>query len=592
MSDRLKPLNRAARAAGNPASTLFESSVGNCFPGLEFDVRNLDRRFFPGLVFDFLGTLEAGPDGTQGAKLVQVEAYDDPMLGGTEEWVKTLNAAFDDVEGVISDGDWWLHAIEQDGNRIELYEFLYWQNSVTRVAYEGETVWWLIRTLGPDSPVTIELTRRGPLPDGARLDPQGRPDGQTVRLTGKRRTYVNAEGLFDAIYRPGELTSSMCSPWTHDFRDCACQYWASNHPDVALGVVAKGDAIPGGASASDPVEAINYLDWMRRRTDPGRDVSAATTIDEARKYRYDPYEINTKWEELSFVLEGREVDRAYAPPDPIEGGYESPEKMVEDLVTELAPLEMALIAEYLYAMFTLKAPDDPTVQDDPGLPDALRAARQLILLTAISEMTHLRWANQLIWRLDRAGIRPPGGQPYEPVVRPAKWLAGPGGQRKRELRPLTRDVLKEFVFVERPGGEVDAEYFHVVQELRKPDKGYPPDLYAIAVRIDTDGMQHFERFRDVQRILAPWFARSDTPWLRRVELQSPDKTPGALAAFDALVDLLKSAYAAEAAGDVPRAGALIDEARAQMRTLNAECETLFARGLGVDFFARWKDDGG
>src|SRR3954470_16181973 len=40
------------QAAGNPASTLLQSGVGNCFPGLEFDMRNLERRFFPFLEVD------------------------------------------------------------------------------------------------------------------------------------------------------------------------------------------------------------------------------------------------------------------------------------------------------------------------------------------------------------------------------------------------------------------------------------------------------------------------------------------------------------------------------------------------------------
>lgn len=33
--------------AGNPVSTRLESGIGNCFPGLECDLRNLERRFFP-----------------------------------------------------------------------------------------------------------------------------------------------------------------------------------------------------------------------------------------------------------------------------------------------------------------------------------------------------------------------------------------------------------------------------------------------------------------------------------------------------------------------------------------------------------------
>jgi hypothetical protein len=54
MNQKIFPRNLTARAAvriaGNPVTTRLESGVGNCFPGLEFDHRNLDRRFFPGLV--------------------------------------------------------------------------------------------------------------------------------------------------------------------------------------------------------------------------------------------------------------------------------------------------------------------------------------------------------------------------------------------------------------------------------------------------------------------------------------------------------------------------------------------------------------
>ncbi|MCW2556977.1 MAG: ferritin-like protein, partial [Mycobacterium sp.] len=57
---KLLPRNRTARlaqvqAAGNPVVVELESGVGNCFPGLELDLRNLDRRFFPFLAVDFVG---------------------------------------------------------------------------------------------------------------------------------------------------------------------------------------------------------------------------------------------------------------------------------------------------------------------------------------------------------------------------------------------------------------------------------------------------------------------------------------------------------------------------------------------------------
>ncbi|MDQ2990120.1 MAG: hypothetical protein M3R60_13555, partial [Pseudomonadota bacterium] len=38
------------RGTGNPASVLPRSAISNCFPGLEFDFRNLWRRAFEGIV--------------------------------------------------------------------------------------------------------------------------------------------------------------------------------------------------------------------------------------------------------------------------------------------------------------------------------------------------------------------------------------------------------------------------------------------------------------------------------------------------------------------------------------------------------------
>lgn len=54
---KIVPRNLTARAdyvvRGNPAASRPESGVDNCYPGLEFDQRNLEQRFFPGLTFEF-----------------------------------------------------------------------------------------------------------------------------------------------------------------------------------------------------------------------------------------------------------------------------------------------------------------------------------------------------------------------------------------------------------------------------------------------------------------------------------------------------------------------------------------------------------
>ena len=95
MTTRIFPRNLTARAAvqivGNPVTTRLESGVGNCFPGLEFDHRNLDRRFFPGLIINFgvlppvLGDVDPGdpalatttPDGVSNLSGAVIEAMTD-----------------------------------------------------------------------------------------------------------------------------------------------------------------------------------------------------------------------------------------------------------------------------------------------------------------------------------------------------------------------------------------------------------------------------------------------------------------------------------------------------------------------------------
>src|SRR5437870_229833 len=84
---KILPRNLTARASylvpGNPVITRPEDAVANDYPGLELDVRNLDRRFFPGLVFDFVARDDIYADYTEperyGALLRYVD-FDDPDL--------------------------------------------------------------------------------------------------------------------------------------------------------------------------------------------------------------------------------------------------------------------------------------------------------------------------------------------------------------------------------------------------------------------------------------------------------------------------------------------------------------------------------
>src|SRR5882757_7731395 len=60
--------------AGKPVSTRLESGIGNCFPGLECDLRNLERRFFPFLEIDINFQ---GAQGVMGVANVDLPAVED-----------------------------------------------------------------------------------------------------------------------------------------------------------------------------------------------------------------------------------------------------------------------------------------------------------------------------------------------------------------------------------------------------------------------------------------------------------------------------------------------------------------------------------
>jgi hypothetical protein len=214
--------------------------------------------------------------------------------------------------------------------------------------------------------------------------------------------------------------------------------------------------------------------------------------------------------------------------------------------------------------------------------DDLLNVRQSLTLVAVSEMTHLRWVNQLLWELDRAGLYPPG-QHYKPIVTPdASRPIGHGRAHQPRLGPLDFDALADYIRVERPGGPLDRAYARCVATLQQPE--YPRHLGELAVKIDTDGTQHWERFREMHRVLSTYRQARPLPYLREVTLGTREQTANALAAYASLQAALAQAYRHEAAHRFAEAQAAITEARQTMDLLNREAEALAARGIGIPFF--------
>ena len=65
------PASATRTTSGNPVSTRLEAGIGNCYPGLECDLRNLERRFFPFLEVDVnfdRGSIEVAAVDVDGAR--------------------------------------------------------------------------------------------------------------------------------------------------------------------------------------------------------------------------------------------------------------------------------------------------------------------------------------------------------------------------------------------------------------------------------------------------------------------------------------------------------------------------------------------
>ncbi len=583
----LRPRNLTARSsyavAGNPATAYPEDAVANCYPGLELDIRNFDRRFFPGLVFEFVARDDVDAAYSlphrYGARLSYVETDQDPELQ-LPEAAKLLADLTGDAGSRLGDGVWYLEWLEQDGRRISMR----WRRDGALMPMDGLWVWRLVRGLEPlPKPLRIGLRQRPESePGAAEAAKRGKPD--EVVLEGFRRTFQDpTSGVISTVYQPGELLQSLCSPWQHDFRDCACHYWASNHPDVVLGEVLPGEpTLPGGLPA-EPEPAQVLLDWLRADRRRAVAASALDTIGKNRPFQLDAFQINHAWHELAVVLNDTESDGLYVP-DALASAnpFASPAELAKELRERLAPLEMTLAIEYLYARFSIIDPKQAPKGRWPGLADDVVFVRDYLMLVSVSEMTHMRWANQLLWELYEHGLVPS----YEPVLEPAlKVPTSPGETRDRSLRRLEPLVLDDFIAVERPSNFIDGAYARVIVTLRQ--KEYPPHMVQLAERIASDGMQHESRFRYIKHVLNAYKAAApDFPYLRPLTPAAPDDpaVEDALRLYEIIRKGLDAAYREAARGDFAQSGEGVVDARTAMNQLRDLGEELAAKGIGIPFW--------
>lgn len=553
---RLLPRNMAAQRrvglvttpvlpiAGNPASTRLESGVGNCFPGLECDLRNLERRFFPFLEVDIDMN-----ENTISVASVDMAALRDAQAAGT---ITAATAKiYRQIDSTGTSAAPWrvvtMHGVfgPLGPQTIDIASLGGSSMGPSRLPVEA---WTAVRLLAEDSPIQLTLRR-----------------GQTsLTLAGQRTRYVNDDGSLADFFRTGELTQSLCSPWTHDFRDCGCYYWASNHPDIAMP--------PRPVAPSTDTAWDSEVVWERsnRATDVAPDASTLATATEGSGLELRHYEINQRWQELNFVVEGRELLGSYAPLRPM--GKPLPDKsaLIEHL-KYAAGIELAVMHEYLAAAYSLQA-QSPGPQQ---LLDDVDAARWEIRRIAIGEMRHVRAVNDV--------LRVLSPDAYVPALRVATRIPGTTSGTPRPVVPdrATRAAVASFIDAEAPSTSVDGYYSGILATL---------ELFGLTVEAQTirtvmgEGADHWQAFKFIQH----WLSRHDeTEYLAPLP-PAPSKLARAAnlvlqAKYLALLGALFDGYQL----GLPEGAPEVNAARAAMRggteSLDAAAQAVADAGMLVQF---------
>jgi len=503
---------------GNSVSTRLESGIGNCFPGLECDLRNLERRFFPFLVMDM-------PNASIDLEKVELAGARAALGRGeiSAATFKTYQALHQSLEKGIT---WRIrHMAGQFGPlgtlSFSLSELGTRSSGPDRLPADA---WTAVRLIEEGSVVTITLQPSR---------------GSSIELSERRARYLGDDGALAAMFVPGELTQSLCSPWTHDFRDCACFYWASNHPDIVLP--------PYPSAPTTDTRWDIPVPWERADRAPDRLPAPASSLDPT-PIEFDYGDINLKWQSLNFVLERREQIGPYAQQQFSAAPLANDEELVRHL-RYAAGVELAVIQEYLAAAYSLKDPAKLSGE----LAKTVAATHAEVMRIAIGEMRHLRAVNDVL----ATYIERPA---FKPALGVATKLPGAtsGTYVDVNFAPLTAERLIDFINIESPSQFVDGVYSPILATLIRDQK---EALIQPIRTIMGEGEDHFRTFRAIQEWLQPFKMEQ---YLLAVELpRAPARNAANIQLQAKYSELLGLLYAGYKAG-LPEGAPNLVRARSKM----------------------------
>jgi len=203
--DKIEPKNLTAQvtyvARGNPPGTELRSAIANCFPGLEFDFRNVWKHFLVGIeLHESLSLVVKVDEGSKAAAAGVTTRHSLINIGGFPTVLPRINS---------------------NGQQTTTPSFLEWTNSLAEIINgedkKPECRFEILSQNIPSNPIIVELELRALFTDAV---------------------------ISEEVAAPGALTQGLCSPWQADYRECGCFYWAASRPDY-VNVEIEGDEAKG-----------------------------------------------------------------------------------------------------------------------------------------------------------------------------------------------------------------------------------------------------------------------------------------------------------------------------------------------------------
>lgn len=215
------------KGKGNPFCILPSAAISNCFPGLEFDFKNLWIRTFEGIELsennNYVMNTEKDFNQLMHRRLVgimekptMVETVGPILPNGTPDNNTSLATASNPDSAVFME---WsnnlIYTLQRQGQEVYCY--------FTADAIEKEVLITADDLKAFKKAIDNDGAMYYTTDSGVKL--------QWVAL--KVRSFFQEDSVefSTGLVQPGEFTRGLCSPWQNDFRECACYYWAASRPD-------------------------------------------------------------------------------------------------------------------------------------------------------------------------------------------------------------------------------------------------------------------------------------------------------------------------------------------------------------------------